>query len=56
MISTDEGQPIWLDVCFCKNCKRSKHWAHNLEGKPYFCLLWNEWMCANDYCSKGKED
>lgn len=56
MISTEDGQPIWLDVTFCHDCKRSHYDPSRNKDIPYFCPLWNEWMHADDYCSKGKED
>lgn len=56
MISTEDGQPIWLDVTFCHDCKRSLHNPNWNKDLPYYCPLWNEWMHPDDYCSKGKED
>ena len=56
VVSVSEGQPIWLDICFCANCKRSEFVPSYIEGKPYFCPLWNEWRKGNDYCSDGKEE
>lgn len=56
MISTEEGQPIWVDLTFCHECKRSHYDPSINKNIPYFCPVWNEWMHANDYCSKGKED
>lgn len=56
MISTEDGQPIWLDVTFCHDCKRSLYNPNWNKDIPYYCPLWNEWMHPDDYCSKGKED
>lgn len=56
MMSTEDGQAIWLDVCFCQDCEQSQYNPSGSKEQPYFCPLWNEWMKSNDFCSKGKEE
>lgn len=56
MISTEDGQPIWIDLTFCHDCIHSVFNPEYNKAQPCLCPLWNEWMRADDYCSKGKEE
>ena len=43
------------DICYCRECIRHRK-LESIDSLPNWCILWNEMMSDDDYCSRGTKE